>query len=48
MQNSKTYQVTRINSTNKKGQDSKKKNNHLYSNPNFYSFFDTSKKKAKK
>jgi hypothetical protein len=49
MQNSKTYQVTRINSSSKKGhQDSKKKNNHIYSNPNFYSFFDTSKKKLKK
>ncbi len=49
MQNSKTYQVTRINSTNKKANyDSKKNNNHLFSNPNFYSFFDSSKKKMKK
>jgi hypothetical protein len=51
-QNSRTLQVTRTQSGKKKEKgsqlDSKKKTNHLFSNPNFYSFFETSKKKVKK
>jgi hypothetical protein len=51
-QNSKSFQVIHNQSAKKKAKgsnmDSKKKANHLFSNPNFYSFFETSKKKVKK
>lgn len=51
-QNSKSFQVIQSQSSKKKARgnniDSKKKTNHIFSNPNFYSFFETSKKKVKK
>ena len=46
--NSKTYQVTRVASSNKKGTSSRKKDNHLFSNPNFCSLLETSKKKMRR
>lgn len=48
MMNSKTYQVTRVASSNKKGTSSRKKDNHLFSNPNFCSLLETSKKKMRR
>lgn len=51
-QNSKTFQVVHNSSAKKKAKggttDSKKKTGHLFSNPNFYSFFESSKKKVRK
>lgn len=51
-QHSKTHQVPHLHSSKKKEKgghiDSKKKTNHLFSNPNFPTFFQNSKKKVKK
>jgi hypothetical protein len=51
-QNSSTFQIVRNQSGKKKEKgshlESKKKTNHLFSNPNFYSFLESSKKKMRK